>query len=293
MRDNENQLISIVIPCFNSGNILKRAIDSVFDQTWKDFEIVLVNDGSNDKSTLRIFDLFKRRPAFRLINQNNLGLPAARNAGARNAKGKYLFFLDADDWIEPASLELMFSHIRENEDKVFIFSDIKLEGESHNLVRKEYNFFEQLFINQVPYSIFISKKNWSMAGGYDEIMRDGYEDWEFNIRLGAAGIYGKRLAKTLFHYNVSNSGMLLSRSSKLHAKIWNYILKKNNKLFEISQMLKIWFKWRNKPSSYPLVFFFGWFFLLKLLPEPLVSKLFIKLRNLKWFFTRNNIFNIK
>ena len=68
-----------------------------------------------------------------------------------------------------------------------------MEGEVNKIVKKEYNFFEQLFLNQLPYSIFLIKEICLKYGGYDEEMRSGYEDWEFNIRLGSHNINGKRL----------------------------------------------------------------------------------------------------
>ena len=128
---------------------------------------------------------FIENPEILVINQPNLGLSAARNAGAYASKGKYLFFIDSDDWLELDSLKLLYEFLKENKDAAFVYSDIVLEGKARKILQKEYNFFEQLFLNQLPYSIFIPKKKWISFGGYDENMRLGYEDWEFNIRLGA------------------------------------------------------------------------------------------------------------
>ena len=289
---NENyNLISVIIPCFNSGIIINRAINSVNNQTFPEIEILLINDGSDDNETLEILNSYKSFSNIKLINQENLGLSAARNKGALKARGNYLFFLDCDYWIEPRTLELMYAFLKKNKKKVFVFSDIILEGAINKKVQKEYNLFEQLFINQLPYSILISKENWKKNGGYDEKMRDGYEDWDFNIRLGALKIYGMRLDKPLFHYNVSSEGMLLSKSSKLHGKIWKYIMLKNKSLFKFKNIYRIWQEWKNKSSSYPLFIFFLWYLILKYFPEPFITKLFICLRNLKWLFTRNKIFN--
>ena len=287
MRIKNSKLISIIIPCFNSGNVLKRAVDSVIKQTWPETEIVLVNDGSNDKKTIEILNSYSQLSQITLINQNNLGLSAARNAGVKESKGDYLFFLDSDDWIEPDAMELMLCFYKDNDEEGFVFSDIILEGEVNKEIKNNYNFFEQLFINKLPYSIFISKETWLKNGGYDEKMKTGYEDWDFNIRLGASNVYGKRLAKYLFHYNVSNSGMLISKSSKNHSKIWNYIIKKNNNLYSIKNLFINWKKWRKSQSSYPLIFLIIWFSIFQSLPAPITSKLFIRIRNLKWFFTRN------
>ena len=289
MKSRNSKLISIIIPCFNSGNILERAVNSAIKQTWPETEIILVNDGSYDKKTIEILNSYSHVSQLTLINQNNLGLSAARNTGVREAKGDYLFFLDSDDWIESEAMELMFDFYKASDKVGYVFSDIVLEGEVNKNIIKNYNFFEQLFINQLPYSIFISKEDWLKNGGYDERMKNGYEDWDFNIRLGASNVHGKRLARYLFHYNVSNSGMLISKSSKNHSKIWKYIIKKNNNLYSFKELIKIWKKWRKKASSYPFAILIIWYIIFQFLPEIVTSKLFIIVRNLKWVFTRKKI----
>ena len=281
-----NELISVIIPCFNSGMIVKRAIDSIINQSWSEIEIILVNDGSTDTETLKILNSYSHSNKLELINQNNFGLSSARNNGVKRAKGSYLFFLDSDDWIEPDALEIMLNFLKKYKDNSFVFTDISTEGDINKIIGKEYNFFEQLFLNQLPYSILISKKDWLSVGGYDEQMKDGYEDWDLNIRLGASKIYGQRLAQPLFHYNVSNTGMLLSKSSIKHSIIWKYIINKSKSLYTFKNIIYLWKKWRKKKSSYPLIIFLLWYFIFRALPVDLTSKIFIKIRNIKWFFTR-------
>ena len=290
MNNKNSKLISIIVPCFNSGKTIKRTIESLKNQTWSQKEIIVVNDGSNDLNTLNILNSLE---GVLIINQKNCGLSAARNAGANKAKGRFLFFIDSDDWIEEDCLELMFNYSKENcstNNNFYIFSDIVLEGNIKKNVTKNYNFFEQLFLNQVPYSIFIDRNTWQLNNGYDENMRLGYEDWEFNIRLGAKNIFGKRLPLPLFHYSVSSSGMLISKSSKYHAQIWNYIKNKNFELYKPKKILMNWKLWRKKDSSYPLIIFCLWYVLLQVLPQRINSIIFLLLRDFKWIFTRNKFF---
>ena len=100
MLEKNSKLISVIIPCFNSGLTVQKSVNSVVNQTWKDKEIILVNDGSTDKLTLFILKELSKIKILKLINQNNLGLSSARNKGIKESNGNYLFFLDADDWIE-------------------------------------------------------------------------------------------------------------------------------------------------------------------------------------------------
>ena len=123
-----SKLISVVVPCFNSGKTIKRTIKSLKKQTWNQKEIIVVNDGSNDKETL---DIINSLEGVLIINQENLGLSAARNVGAFAARGSFLFFIDSDDWIENDTLELMFNYLKKinsNNKNNYIFIDIVLEG---------------------------------------------------------------------------------------------------------------------------------------------------------------------
>ena len=112
MISEKYKLISVIIPCFNSGKTIKRTINSVKNQSWDKKEIILVNDGSNDIETLKILNSFKNDSLVKLINQKNKGLSAARNKGVNFSSGDYLFFLDSDDWIEENALEELFFNIQ-------------------------------------------------------------------------------------------------------------------------------------------------------------------------------------
>ena len=254
-------------------------------QTWHNLEIIIVNDGSTDENTIKIINEFEN---VKLINQKNLGLPAARNNGAKVAKGNYLFFLDSDDWIENDSLNLIYKFQKKIKKFSYVYTQIVTEGDFHKTINKKYNYFEQLFFNQIPYCIFIDMDLWKKYGSYDEDMKLGYEDWELNIRLGSKNIFGYKLDLPLFHYNVSNEGMLISTSSKNHTKIWKTIKNKNRSLYKINNLIKIWKNWRKSSSNYPLILFFIWYFLITYLPDNITSNIFIYLRNLKWVFVRNS-----
>ena len=86
MNTKNTELISIIVPCFNSGEKLSRALDSIINQTWLRKEIILVNDGSTDKYTLEVINKYKENQIMTVINQIHLGLPSARNEGVYYSK---------------------------------------------------------------------------------------------------------------------------------------------------------------------------------------------------------------
>ena len=105
---------SVIIPLYNKAPYVRKALDSVLSQSFVDFEIIVVDDGSSDNS----YDVAKERLSdshveYKLIRQNNAGVSTARNNGVAASKGDYLCFLDADDWWAPTYLERMDSFVRE------------------------------------------------------------------------------------------------------------------------------------------------------------------------------------
>lgn len=274
MRD-ANELVSVVIPCYNSGATLGKTIESVQTQTWPHVEVVVVDDGSTDQQTLSLIDGLAD---VTVVRQANRGLPAARNAGFRAASGKYVLPLDADDWIDPEAIETLLLTLKTSPEASFTFCDAQLEGEVSGRLCKEYNYFEQLFLNQLPYCLLMPKSLWEKVGGYDESMRQGYEDWEFNIRLGSYGHYGFRIPQPMFHYRVSSSGMLISKSNRLHGFLWAEIQNRHRQHYKISNLYRLWLSWKDRSSNRPLAIYFIWLGLHRILPASIFCKLFSRLR---------------
>lgn len=247
-------------------------MESVRQQTLKDVEIIIVNDGSNEPETLALLKTLE--PDIEVIHQENRGLPGARNTGFTAAKGRYVLPLDCDDWIEPDFLEVSLRTLEETPNAYFVFSNLALEDELSGELDKSYNFFEQLFLNQLPYALLLPKELWTAVGSYDETMRDGYEDWDFNIRLSRHGFHGVSTHRPLMHYRVSSQGMLKKRSSALHSALWRQIQNKNPELYKLPALLKTWWQWNGRPSTYPLWIYFFWFLLFKSLPLPAFNAVF-------------------
>ena len=95
---------SIIIPVYNVEKYIKRCLDSVFNQTFNDFEVIVVDDGSTDKTNTICNDYCKNNENMKVIHTEHVGVSASRNIGINNASGEYILFLDSDDYIDKNSL---------------------------------------------------------------------------------------------------------------------------------------------------------------------------------------------
>ena len=116
MSDNnlKNPIVSIVVPCYNVGEYLTDCLDSLINQTFKDIEIVCVNDGSTDKTLQILDDYAKKDLRIKIITQENKGLSGARNTGVNNSSGSYITFVDSDDWVSENYIEKLYDGITGN-----------------------------------------------------------------------------------------------------------------------------------------------------------------------------------
>ncbi len=123
-RDTEDApFVSVVMPAYNSAAYIEEALDSVFAQTFRDFEVVVVNDASTD-GTSAILERYRRQGRIRVVrHQRNRGLAAARNSGIRAARGTYVSFLDSDDIWRPEKLEFHMSILRKDPEIVLLSND--------------------------------------------------------------------------------------------------------------------------------------------------------------------------
>ena len=119
------KLVSLIIRVYNVEKYLKRCLDSVEKQTYKNIEVLIINDGSIDKTETIILDYVKKNSNFRYYKKANGGVSSARNLGLANAKGEYISFIDGDDTIEPTFVETLVKIIK-NEDSFSILSGMNI-----------------------------------------------------------------------------------------------------------------------------------------------------------------------
>ena len=135
--------ISVIVPVYNCEKYLEKCINSILSQTFDDLELILINDGSSDNSG-KICDEFKEKDSrVKIVHQKNMGVSVARNVGLDVSEGKYIGFIDGDDYIESDMYEFLYNNIKKNEAEVAIcgIANIFMKNNgSEKLTRQTSNF---------------------------------------------------------------------------------------------------------------------------------------------------------
>ncbi len=233
-------LVSIVIPAYNPTAFLLEAIASAAAQTHPRTEIILVNDGSDKPESLVILEQAARSVGT-YLEQSNQGPSAARNAAFRIARGNYVAPLDADDSLSPTYIATCLSAL--DAGYAFVYTDFRVIGAEHYDERPgDYNLYRLLDRNYLTYAALLRKQDWERAGGYDEAMRLGYEDWEFWLRLGSQGSFGRHVPQSLFRYRrqgITRSDTALAH----HQELVDYIQQRHPELYEYKNRAQLKARW--------------------------------------------------
>lgn len=272
---HEAPLVSVVVPCFNGGIYLDALMGCLERQTFRNFEIIIVDDGSTDPDTLR--KLAELGTRARVIRQENGGPSAARNTGIAASAADVIFPLDCDDSVEPTFLEEAFAALHAASPEVgMVFADQRLVGAEAGVVPRYFNRFDLLFTNTIGQGPVMRKTSWQAAGGYDKSMRAGYEDWDFSLRLADAGFQGLRIPKPLYIYHIRNDDADDSRSSAIHAsqmygRLWKMIRERHAANYRLPALLRTWWTTRDGQGRIPLYVGLAGYLLALVLPDALFS----------------------
>lgn len=120
--NDKDSLISIVIPIYNAEKYLEECLNSIKSQTYKNFEVIMVNDGSKDDSETICMNFLRSDSRFRYLKKANGGVSSARNLGLDNVKGDYITFIDADDWVDENYLDLLITTVKKNHSDIVVSS---------------------------------------------------------------------------------------------------------------------------------------------------------------------------
>ncbi|QCE40119.1 glycosyltransferase [Psychroserpens sp. NJDZ02] len=230
-----NNIISIIIPCYNDAKFIEQAIDSVNNQTYLYKEIIVVDDGSN-KETKAVLKSLRSKIDI-LITQENAGQSNARNNGISQAKGDLILTLDSDDYFENTFCEKAINLIKTEKDAKIVtcFANIIFEMAGNNYVYKPQggNVKKFLSSNNSFGSAMFKKSDWLKCGGYDESMTSGFEDWEFYINLLRKSGSAEVIPEVLFNYR-RREGSTTSRANKVKYQLIRYIYNKHKDIVNIN-----------------------------------------------------------
>lgn len=226
--------ISVIVPCFNQAQYLEEALQSVLNQTYTNWECIIVNDGSSDDTEYKTKEWCLKDNRFKYLYKENGGLSSARNFGIQHASGDYILTLDADDKYDATFIEKGSEILNNNQEIGVVSSWIsRFKGTKEICVIKPIGktIEDFLFQNAANGTSLFRKKCWEAVGGYDETMKMGYEDWEFYIRVCANGWKVYVIPETLFFYRQHNFSMRLDAYQNHDKNIKKYMYLKHKELY--------------------------------------------------------------
>ena len=231
---NLDNKISIVIPCYNTYKYIAKCIESVRNQSYKNIELIVVDDGSDDITKLILQELSSKIDL--LIIQENKGQSTARNIGIKEAEGKYILALDSDDFLEPTFCEKAVERIQKDRNYKIIasYSNILYENSKKACLYKPAGggLIEMLLNNTAMGSCMFRKIDWETSGGYDQAMRNGFEDWEFYIRLLNKTGRVEIISENLFNYR-KHINSTTTKANKIKYDLLRYIYYKHEGVYKV------------------------------------------------------------
>lgn len=231
MHKTINNLISIVLPTYNRKYILGKAIESVINQTYENWELIVVDDGSTDNTEILMTGYTDSR--IRYIREKfNKGANFCRNLGVKNAKGKYIAFLDSDNWWEPDKLERQFAELHASDKSVaFVFCRDVVRDKSRKFLSPSGRFTESE-IGKILYernivdtnTVLIKKECFDKAGGFDEQM-PRMQDWDLFFRVVNVFGYKAIYIPDCLNNNTIQENSISRDGEKMTAAVFRFLSK--------------------------------------------------------------------
>jgi len=246
MKNTSSKTASVIIPSYNSSAYVRDAVDSALAQTYKDIEVIVVDDGSTD-DTKQVLEPYIRGNKIKYIHQANRGLSGARNTGIKAAKGEYIALLDADDIFLPEKIEKQVAHLESHPECDVSYCDLYHfnDGEPNVLLKLNYRYYSgkevlpnllrQSFI--APVTVVFRKSVFERFGYFDEAMRQFAEDLEFWLRLSYGGAQICFLPEILAKLRLRGEGNIqsLENQPKMKLTALRVIEKLNEKMSPVER----------------------------------------------------------
>ncbi len=217
--------VSVIIPCYNLGPYLDEAVDSVLSQTYEDYEIVIIDDGSTDPETVARVRAQEHKGCKVFLTENQ-GLPKTRNFGISNASGRFICCLDADDKYHPRFLQECVKALDADSELGFVTTRVKVFGQSQAYWPcSDYDPGKLTVENVVHVASLFRRSCWEEVGGYATNLT-GFQDWNFWISIVARGYRWALVKRPLFLYRDREGSMI--KGSELKRRDLKKTIVENN-----------------------------------------------------------------
>lgn len=212
--DKSRPLVSVVTPFYNRSDTMPDTVRSVLNQTFQNFEYIVVDDGSTLEESKAYIGKLKH-PKVKVIKQTNIGVAGARNKGIEKAVGKYVICLDDDDVLEPTYLEKAVAILETDPSVSIVTFDTKMFGaKDHLYLYRTFDPFRMVKENMVITAAVFKRDAWENVGGYKDNI--GYEDWEFWTNLTKNGFFAKHVSEAIFNYRTAENSRYVDDLAKHH-----------------------------------------------------------------------------
>ena len=224
--------VSVIIPCYKQAVFLPDALESLLKQTYRNWEAIVVNDGSPDNTEEVVRQYMQQDNRISYLPQQNQGVSAARNNGIKQAKGEFILPLDADDTIEPTYVEKAARILDANPQIGIVYCRARLFGaQTGEWKLPEFDPKEIIYTNCIFCSSLFRKSDFEKAGGYKEYMHHGYEDWDLWLSFLEHGLKVYRLDEFLFNYRKYKEHSRTNTCKNHMPEIYRNIVKHHTGLF--------------------------------------------------------------
>ena len=231
--EGEKDLLSVVIPYYNLGSTLPETIESVKQSEYKNYEIVIVNDGSTDQESIEVLKRYENDPQIRIINIKNKGLANARNVGAEAAKGEFVAFIDADDKIDKTFYRRAIDILHQYSNVSYVYSWVKyFEGSEAVWPTFNVHIPYLLCANMLAAYSVIRKNDFLNFGKNRPMMEYGMEDYDGWVSLAEHGYLGVSIPEKLNLYRVRKDSMSRQFNKKMRIYLYQASREGHEKIFE-------------------------------------------------------------
>ena len=223
-------LVSFIIPYYNAGTTIQETIDSIYEQSYTNYDIWLINDGSTDSFSIEKLKDFEGNEKIHILHQQNAGPSVARNSAIKLSDAEFILPIDADDKILKNTIINSMKIFEGNSKIGIVYGNFEFFGEV-SVIKNQPLFCmsEQLMYNQVAVSCLIRKKVFDEIGLYDENLSVlGLEDWEFWIRVGSSSWEFEKINELHFLIRYSNSSRTFQVANGNLNLIKEYVVKKHH-----------------------------------------------------------------